>query len=93
MSGYHHFTYEERLKIEALYKSKVPVKEIAQNLNVHNSSVYRELKRGEYQRMDSQTLNMYLSYSADIAQKKYDYNKTSKGLSLKLNLIIGLQSL
>lgn len=48
------------------------------------STVYRELHRGMYKRMTSD-LVMVPAYSADIAQKDYDYKSTNKGADLKIS--------
>ena len=45
---YHHLTYNDRLKIEALLLAKTPKKEIAKIIGVHISTIYREVKRGTY---------------------------------------------
>lgn len=41
-------TKADRLKIEALDKAGRKVKEIAEQIGVHQSTIYRELKRGRY---------------------------------------------
>lgn len=40
-------TKADRLKIEALDKAGRKVKEIAEQIGVHQSTIYRELKRGQ----------------------------------------------
>ena len=46
--SYHHLTFTNRLQIEAWDRVNTPVKVMAENLGVHESTVYRELKRGRY---------------------------------------------
>lgn len=78
-----HITYSERLKIEALYKAKKSVKEISLHLGIGLSTVYRELKRGLYSRLNSD-YSFVMLYSADIAQRDYEYKATAKGAHLKI---------
>ena len=44
-SGYHHLTQNQRCQISILRKSDFSITHIAQKLNLHKSSVSRELKR------------------------------------------------
>lgn len=78
-----YLTYPQRLQIEALYKAHIPIKKIADIVGCCFSTVYKELKRGRVQLLDTE-LREYTSYSADIAQQKLDYAQTSKGRPLKL---------
>ena len=43
-----HLSFTDRLKIEAGLKMKMSVKQIAESIGVHISTVYREIKRGVY---------------------------------------------
>ena len=83
MRHYKHLSKTKRLQIEAYLKIKMSVKDIAKNLNVHISTIYRELKRGECELMTSQ-LEKYKSYSCDIAEQKYQENLKAKGPELKI---------
>ncbi len=82
----HHkqLNYADRIKIEALYRAKQTKNEIARILNVHVSTIYRELKRGMFKRLDSDTWLYFDEYSADVAEKDYKYKQTSKGAPLKI---------
>ena len=42
-----HLTLKDRAELEALYNKGRGVEEIAAKLNVHRSTVYNELKRGD----------------------------------------------
>ena len=81
---YKHINYVERTQIERWYnkehKSKV---EIAQLLNKSERTIRREIKRGLVENLTHDWKTIYV-YSADIAQSKYEYNKTGKGPQLKL---------
>lgn len=76
-------TKADRLKIEALLKAKHTPQEIADQLGVHNSTIYRELKRGRYIHTNSD-LTEEERYSPDIAQEKYEENLRAKGPELKI---------
>ncbi len=78
-----HFTYIDRLDIERQYNHGFSVKEIAYNMNCHVSTLYIELKRGFYTRLNTD-LTEFKSYSADIAQQIHDYKSSAKGAPLKL---------
>ena len=76
-------TKADRLKIEALDKAGHKVKEIAEQIGVHQSTIYRELKRGRYIHTNSD-LTEEERYSPDIAEKKYQQNLRDKGPDLKI---------
>ncbi len=80
---YKHLTFNNRLQIEALVKAKHSNSYIANFLGVSIRTIQRELKRGLVQQLSSD-LTFYNSYSADIAQKDYDFKASSKGSNLKL---------
>ncbi len=84
MRTYRHLSRTKRLQLESLYKAKIPIRDIAEQLNVHISTVYRELKRGECQLLNGDTWIHYKAYSPDIAEDKYRYNLSNKGQDIKL---------
>ena len=81
---YTHINYTERTQIERWYniehKSKV---EIAHLLNKSERTIRREIKRGLIDNLTTEWEIIYV-YSAEIAQSKYEYNKTGKGPQIKL---------
>ncbi|WP_220282559.1 MULTISPECIES: IS30 family transposase [Terrabacteria group] len=83
MRHFSHLSYYKRLRIENLLKEKVKPCEIAKILNVHNSTIYRELKRGRYIHLDTH-LQEVEGYSPIIAEESYRNNLTNKGVSIKL---------
>lgn len=85
MKHFKHLTFTQRLQLEAYLKAKLSKKEIANLLGVHISTVYRELKRGEYSRLNSDTYEYEKSYSPDIAESKYRDNLSAKGSDLKIS--------
>ena len=78
-----HLTKADRIRIEALIKAGVKIKEIADILHVNRSTIYRELKRGRFTALNSD-LTTEERYSPDIAHDKYEENLKSKGGSLKI---------
>lgn len=77
------FSYETRLKLEALYNAGVPVKTIEKELGFHNSSIYRELRLGTY---DHKCHDWTYSkkYSADLADRNSRFNISARAKDLKV---------
>lgn len=80
---YKRMTYTDRLKIEALFNAKVPVKIIVQQLHFHISAIYREIKHGLYKHLNTD-YTYSVKYSAYKAQQYTDFNRTGKGAQLKV---------
>ncbi len=76
-------TERERYAIEAYRNDKKTIKEIANLLGRHYQTIYREIKRGTVEMLDSQ-LRPYKKYCADTGQAIADRNKTEKGRNLKV---------
>ena len=74
----HCLTWEERIQIEALHGAKRTPKEIAEQLGVHYSTIYRELKRGRTTKRNSDWTESEI-YSPDLAQWKYEKGLKTKG--------------
>lgn len=66
-----HLTLKDREKLEVLYKKGHGIEQIAEKLNVHRSTVYNELKRGDTGEMDC---NGRIGYSAEAAQQQIIHN-------------------
>lgn len=81
---YKHLTKTDRLRIEKWLKKGKSKPEIADKLRVSVRTVYRELARGQYERLDGATWEMETSYSPDIAEEKYRANLREKGPNLKI---------
>lgn len=79
-----HLTWNERLNIELLQKLGYSASRIAKEIGCCRRTVYYELKRGEYERLDGQTWKTEKRYSPDIAEKKYRNNLKAKGAPLKI---------
>lgn len=83
MRKFKHLTLSDRLRIESLVNACVKVKDIAAVLGFDVSSIYRELKRGRYEHLNSD-YTTDIRYSPDIAEQKYQEHLRSKGCDLKI---------
>lgn len=86
-----HLTKTKRICLESYLNVKLPVKKIAELLNVHVSTIYREIKRGEYEKKVStydadgdKDYKFVIAYSSDLAQSKYETFLKAKGPDIKL---------
>lgn len=84
-------TFTQRLQIETLYNAKTKIKEIANILGLHFTTIYKELKKGRYEHTIKQDTFWYgvrvrteIKYSAQIAQDRYDRVCLNKGRELKI---------
>jgi len=73
MKKYKHLTQEQRYQIEALLKINISKPQIAKILNVHISTIYREIERNTAKR--GRTAK---EYKARIAQKRTDNRHKNK---------------
>lgn len=88
---FNHLTFTDRLRIEEGKRHGLTAKQIADELGVHFSTIYRELKRGTYQHKTTvyddygdKEYRYKLRYSPDIADEKYRQNLQAKGAPLKI---------
>lgn len=82
-TGYKHFTESERYKLEGLLEAKLTVPDIANKLNKHKATIYREIKRGLVRRI-SYCLEELTVYRANVAQKDYEIKVVNRERSLKI---------
>lgn len=75
--------WKNRLKIEKMLKEKHTVQEIADALHVHNSTIYRELRRGKAVQRTTDLIDREV-YCPDVAEDKYKANLAAKGPMLKI---------
>lgn len=78
-----YFKEWERYQLEALLKAKTPVKEICKILNRSKTCIYREIKNGLVEMVDT-NLKPYTKYCADRAQQVQDERSHNKGKDLKI---------
>lgn len=83
MRKFSHLTWTDRLIIETMIKDGKTPKDIAGRIGIHISNVYREIARGQYEHKLTDW-TMEKRYSPEIAQAKYERNKTAKGVPLKI---------
>ena len=81
--GSRQLKHNDRIRLEALYNAGHKVVEIAEILNVHRSTIYNELKRGQYEHLNSD-YTVEKRYSPEIAQKHCDENLQVRGTQLKI---------
>lgn len=84
MGKFKHLTKTKRLMLEEYLKNKIDKREIAKYLNVHLSTIYREIKRGAYKHLIGATWEEETRYSSDKAHNRYRENLKNKGADIKL---------
>lgn len=80
---FRHLSWDDRLKIEAGLKHGDPVQKIADDIGVHRNTIYNEIKRGQYEHLNSD-LTTETRYSPEIAEAAYRANLAAKGPDLKI---------
>jgi IS30 family transposase len=79
-----HLTYEERIKLEALYKIGLTPSCIAKQVGGHSErTIRREVAKGLVELLNS-NLTSRMEYSAEIGQLEHDRQGTAKGPALKI---------
>jgi IS30 family transposase len=80
---YKHLTERDRYRLEGYLETGLPVKKIAEKLNSHLSTVYREINRGRVTKIKSD-LTEYQVYRANTAHADYESKVTNRAHSLKI---------
>lgn len=83
MRKFKHLDYAKRKQIERMLKHDYTVKDIANCLEVALSTIYNEIIRGTYEKLNSD-LSTSKVYSADLAQTKYLKHLSAKGRTPKI---------
>ena len=78
-----YFTETERYKLETMLKDGIPVMKIAERLNKHFTTIYKEIKKGTVQLLNSDLTYRY-EYCADRAQAVTVERSHNKGIDIKL---------
>lgn len=73
----------QSLEIDKMLKEGYKAQEIADALHVHNSTIYREIKRGLTVQRTSELVDREV-YCPDTAQRKYEESKSVHGPDLKI---------
>ena len=89
MKHFKHLERADRIKMETMLNSGHKVSEVAEYLQVHRSTIYREIKRGEYSHRNSDYTEE-MRYSSDLGQKNHDWAAQGKGRSTKIGSDIKL---
>ena len=83
-----HLRFEDRQFIEYLvrkaYPKKVSISLLVESIGCSESTIRRELKRGKVKFRDAMWKE-YTSYSAEIAQERYDFQASNKGPQLRIS--------
>ncbi len=80
---YKHLGERNRYLLEGYLGSGLNVRDIARKLNSHISTIYREIKRGQVKRIDTD-LEEYWTYRANAAQHSYETKVTKRRHALKI---------
>ncbi len=83
MRTFKHLTKTDRIQIESWRKVNISPRVMADTLGVHISTIYRELKRGQYEHLNTD-YTTEIRYSPDIAEQSYQENLRAKGAPLKI---------
>lgn len=83
MKKFRHMTITDRIRLEEKIKAGKSPQQAADELGFHVSTIYRELKRGTYEHLNSD-YTTETRYSPDIADQKYRENLKAKGAPIKL---------
>lgn len=75
--------FTARLRIEMRINAGVKPKEIAEELGVHVSTIYREIKRGRYEHLNTDYTTEE-RYSPEKAEARYQMSLAAKGAPLKI---------
>lgn len=78
-----HLSLNERGKIEAYLKLGKTKKYISKELGVSERTIYREIKRGKTELLNS-NLTTRIEYLSDVAHRKYKETQSKKGGYLKI---------
>jgi IS30 family transposase len=81
---YEHLSERDRYRLEGYLESGLSIKVIAEKLNSHIATVYREIKRGQVKRIRSADLTEYYVYRANTAHNDYASKVTKRRHALKI---------
>lgn len=84
MRSYRRMTWTDRLIIERMYNNGASYRAIASEIGFSAPAVFREVKRGLYDHLDSKTYNIIKKYSAQIADDDAKYQATARCGVIKL---------
>lgn len=82
--SYRRMTWNDRLKIEALWNAGHTYRFIAVQTHFAPSAIHREVHHGLYDHLGAETTKRPRHYSAQLGQDYADRQATAKGVSIKL---------
>lgn len=82
--SYRRMTWNDRLKIEALWNAGHTYRFIAAHTHFAPSAIHREVSHGLYDHLGAETTKRPKHYSAQLGQDYADNQATSKGIPIKL---------
>lgn len=77
-----HLTKEKRAQIEILIKNNIPKSQIAKQLGISRSTLYRDLERGTIVQINTH-LKEYKAYFCDVGQRVYEENRANSKNTFK----------
>lgn len=83
MKKYSRVSYEQRCQISVLLQAKLSISEVATHLNLHKSTIYRELKRNS-----SNNQNYLPSYAQKVALKRYRASRSNYKIKGDLEALV-----
>lgn len=83
MKGRKNLTERERYYIEKMTRKKIPVIQIAKDLNCSRQTIYNEIKRGTVIQTDG--TKDFTTYAYDAGQRIHDERRKKKGCRRKLD--------
>ena len=78
-----HLTPTKRIQLDAFIRAGMTPTDIAKELGVHHTTIYRELKRCTYEHLNSD-YTTETRYNPEGAQARYEANLRAKGPELKI---------
>lgn len=78
-----HLTPTKRIQLDAFIRAGMKPTDIAKELGVHHTTIYRELKRCTYEHLNSD-YTTETRYNPEGAQARYEANLLAKGPELKI---------
>ncbi len=78
-----HLTPTKRIQLDAFIRAGMKPTDIAKELGVHHTTIYRELKRCTYEHLNSD-YTTETRYNPEGAQARYEANLRAKGPELKI---------
>lgn len=79
-----HLTENHRFYIEKRLKKGVPVSTIAKEIGFSRQTVYTEIRRGSFEKLDSATWETRAEYAYDVGQRVHEEKMKQKSMKKKL---------